>query len=49
MAIDVEELQRWVMTLDPTDGEVFIDEGGLCLVQSGSDAYLEVGGEGEED
>lgn len=50
MAIPVKELKRWIDTLDPSS-DVAIDEGGLTLVGIGigQDAYLEVGGEPEDD
>ena len=43
MAIDVNELIRWLRTL-PDDADVAIDEGGLTLVEVEGDAYMEVGG-----
>ena len=45
MAIKVEELKRWLETLD-RDSLVWVDEGGLTLenIGDGYEAYLEVGG-----
>ncbi len=45
--ITKQEIQEWLDTL-PADDTVGIDEGGLTLVSS-SGAYLEVGGEPDED
>lgn len=43
MTIAAAELRRWIDSL-PEDSEVAIDEGGLTLMETGGDAYLEVGG-----
>ena len=50
MAEKAKEVIRWLRTL-PEDAIVFIDEGGTCLQESDceSPAYLEVGGETEEE
>jgi hypothetical protein len=44
MAIEIEDLKRWLSTL-PEDGTVAIDEGGLTMVcLENKDAYIELGG-----
>lgn len=44
MAMEVQEIQRWLSTLPPDSG-VGVDDGGLCLVStSDPDVYCEVGG-----
>lgn len=50
MAMSKIEVARWLETL-PADAEVAIDEGGMCLVEVGTDVevYCEVGGEPDED
>lgn len=48
MAILVSELERWLSRLS-SDAEVAIDEGGLILSEVGSGAYIEIGGEPNDD
>ena len=43
MAVSKQELTAWLDTL-PNGAAVAIDDGGLMLVEVGSDSYLEVGG-----
>jgi hypothetical protein len=46
MAMSIQELRTWLDTLE-AGAQVAIDEGGLSLVQVGTegDVYIEVGGE----
>ena len=47
--ISVTELKRWLETLE-NDDSVYVDEGGLTLCSEGDpEAYLEVGGERDDD
>jgi hypothetical protein len=41
--IQVKEIMRWLSTLDH-ESYVGVDEGGLILLASRSDAFLEIGG-----
>lgn len=49
MSMPIEQVYRWLNSL-PLRCDIAIDEGGLCLVQVGTneEVYLEVGGEPEE-
>lgn len=50
MAVTVETLRSWLETLD-ANSDVWIDEDGMVLRNKGSnyEAYIEVGGERDED
>jgi len=50
MSMSANEVIRWIISL-PIDCEIAIDEGGLSLVQVGTneEIYIEVGGEPEDD
>lgn len=43
MSVRKAQLLAWIATL-PDDVEIAVDEGGLCLVVEGCDAYYEIGG-----
>ena len=49
MAMFVDEIRRWLDTLD--DGDVVgIDDGGLCLTVVGDEeSYIEIGGIPEDE
>jgi len=47
MAISVRELREWAKSL-PDDADVAVDDGGLVLVEVAGEAWLEVGGEPEQ-
>jgi len=38
------EVKNWLQDI-PDDSDIAIDEGGLCLVEVGTKAYIEIGGE----
>lgn len=49
MTMTVKDVIKWLKTLSADDA-VYIDEGGLTLMsENDPDAYLEVGGESDDE
>ena len=47
-ALTVKQFLERVLKQDP-HASVSIDEGGICLLVDDTDAYLEIGGQPDED